>query len=56
MTIREYLMLGVSNNFSINDEVIKNALKISMAADFIEKFPEEEHTQMGLQGTTLSVS
>ena len=47
MTIREYLMLGVSPNAFVNDETIKNALKISMAADFIEKFPEEENTQMG---------
>lgn len=56
MTIKEYLMLGVSPNAYVNEETIKIALKTSMAADFIERFPDEENTEMGRQGSTLSLS
>ena len=43
MTIREYLLLGVSPNLSVNEKIIKSALKTAMAIDFIEKFPDEEN-------------
>jgi ABC-type multidrug transport system fused ATPase/permease subunit len=56
MTIREYLLLGVSPNLSVNEKIIKSALKTAMAIDFIEKFPDEENTDMGPQGMTLSLS
>lgn len=44
MTIREYLLLGVSPNSSVNEKIIKSALEISTAIDFIERFPDEENT------------
>ncbi len=56
MTIREYLMLGVSPNLSVNEKIIKSALKTAMAMEFIERFPDEENTHMGPLGKTLSLS
>eukprot|EP00939_MAST-03C_sp_MAST-3C-sp1_P000278 g278.t1 len=56
-SIKENLLLGVSNAEAVDDETIKAAMKVAECYDFVfegNRFPERWHTKVGKHGGRLS--